>query len=295
MPLFTFIQTSFSAMLLMLSTALYAQEKSYFAISSDGVKISIYESGPSEGAAIIFIHGLLGSHLNWEKQRNDPQLKQYRLIRYDLRGHGNSDQPSSAAAYTDGALWADDLAAVIDASHAQKTVLVGWSLGGAVISNYFAKYTKANIRGAVFAGGVVELNTEQIPAHPAVYSGMAAENLQTHLDAERDFLQLCFYQQPDTVSFERLLSAAALANSTMQRSVPAMSIPAEQGLNQPNLPMLFIYGQHDALVNAEASLQRAKHINPKIQSDIFYHSGHAPFWEESSLFDQRLAAFINTL
>jgi pimeloyl-ACP methyl ester carboxylesterase len=39
------------------------------------------QSGNPTGPAIIFIHGLLGSRLNWEKQVNSPELQNYRMRR----------------------------------------------------------------------------------------------------------------------------------------------------------------------------------------------------------------------
>lgn len=41
----------------------------------DGVDLAVQETGNPEGTPIIFIHGLLGSHLNWEKQLEDPALQ----------------------------------------------------------------------------------------------------------------------------------------------------------------------------------------------------------------------------
>ena len=95
-------------------------------------------AGDPQGTPIIFIHGLLGSHLNWEAQLASPALQRYRLITYDMRGHGLSGKPADASAYSDGRRWADDLSRVIQSSGARRPVLVGWSLGGAVISNYLA-------------------------------------------------------------------------------------------------------------------------------------------------------------
>ncbi|MDQ9021861.1 alpha/beta hydrolase [Acinetobacter sichuanensis] len=278
--------------LFFLSTVIFADDKNYSVLSSDGVKIAIQEKGNPQGQPLIFIHGLLGSHLNWEKQMNDHMLKKYRLITFDLRGHGVSDKPDNEKSYLDGQLWADDLNAVIQKSRAERPILVGWSLGGAVITNYLAKYSDRDIRGAVYVGGVVELTAEQIPAHPNVYHDMTAEDLKTHLDGENAFLRLCFYTQPDIATFERLISAAALANFTMQKAVPNMSIQLEQGLKNTRVPILFINGQYDALVNHETSVKRAFSINPKIKFEIFKNSGHAPFYEESDLFNQTLDRFV---
>jgi non-heme chloroperoxidase len=287
---------SYLALLLLLfSTALAAQPKSYTVTAPDGVRLAVQEAGNPQGTPIIFIHGLLGSHLNWARQFSDPQLQRFRLIAFDLRGHGLSDKPTQESAYRDGKRWAEDLAAVIAASHAHKPLLVGWSLGGAVITNYLAARGDADIRGAVYVDGVVELTPEQIPAHTSVYRDMISADLKTHLDGERAFLRLCFHQQPDSVTFERLLANAALAAWPMQRAVPSMSIALEQGLGKARVPLLFIYGAQDALVRPQPALARARQVNPGIQSRLYPDSGHAPFIEEPARFNRELATFAASL
>ncbi|MCA1179752.1 MULTISPECIES: alpha/beta fold hydrolase [unclassified Pantoea] len=281
--------------IMLFSTALFAAEKHYTVTAPDGVRIAVQESGNPEGLPIIFIHGLLGSHLNWEKQLNDPQLQRYRLITYDLRGHGLSDKPQQAVAYSDGKRWADDLKAVIDQRHARNPLLVGWSLGGAVMTNYLAAFGDHQVSGAIYVDGVVELTPTLIPAHDNVYRDMISADLKTHLDGQRAFLRLCFYQQPDSETFERLLANAAMASWSMQRAVMSMKIPLAQGLKHVRVPLLFIYGEHDALINPAASLKRAKQVNPAIQTRIYSHSGHAPFIEESTRFNRDVAAFAAAL
>jgi len=293
--LLLFKRTMFIGVLMLFSATLFAAEKQYSITAPDGVKLAVQESGNPDGLPIVFIHGLLGSHLNWEKQISDAQLQQrYRLITFDMRGHGLSDKPEQESAYRDGKRWADDLRAVINQSHANKPLLVGWSLGGAVITNYLAAYSDGNISGAIYVDGVVELNPTLIPAHD-VYGAMTASDLKTHLDGERAFLQLCFYQQPDRTTFERLLANAALAAWPMQRAVPTMTIALEKGVKNVRVPLLFIYGEHDALVNPAASLARVKRINSRIQTQMFADSGHAPFIEEPARFNRTLATFASAL
>lgn len=293
--LLLFKRTMFIGVLMLFSATLFAAEKQYSITAPDGVKLAVQESGNPDGLPIVFIHGLLGSHLNWEKQISDAQLQQrYRLITFDMRGHGLSDKPEQESAYRDGKRWADDLRAVINQSRANKALLVGWSLGGAVITNYLAAYGDGNISGAIYVDGVVELNPTLIPAHD-VYGAMTASDLKTHLDGERAFLQLCFYQQPDRTTFERLLANAALAAWPMQRAVPTMTIALEKGVKNVRVPLLFIYGEHDALVNPAASLARVKRINSRIQTQMFADSGHAPFIEEPARFNRTLATFASAL
>jgi len=113
-----------AALFMAVSVAANAKSRHYTVTAPDGVALAIQEAGNADGPPVVFVHGLLGSHLNWEAQLASPALQRYRLITYDLRGHGLSGKPVDAAAYTDGRRWADDLAAVITATGAQNPVVV---------------------------------------------------------------------------------------------------------------------------------------------------------------------------
>ena len=274
------------------SSAAIAASKHYTVTAPDGVAIAVQESGNPQGQAVVLIHGLLGSRLSWDAQVTSPDLQKYRMITYDLRGHGLSGKPVEAKAYSDGGRWADDLAAVLKASHAQRPVLVGWSLGGTVISNYFAAYGDSQVAGAMYVDGVIELNADQIPPHPAVYRDMVSADLKTHLDAERAFLALCFATQPDDATSRRLLANAAMASWDMQNAVMSMSVAAADGLGKSRVPVLLLYGARDALVNPTAAIARAKELRPSVQTTLYAKSGHTPFIEEPARFNRDLAAFV---
>lgn len=272
-----------------------AAPTTYAVTSTDGVKLAVQETGNPDGTPIILIHGLLGSRLNWDAQVGSSELRRYRIITYDLRGHGQSDKPSGAAPYHDGSRWADDLAAVIAGSQARKPVVVGWSLGGVVISNYLAKYGDRAIAGAIYVDGVVELAQGQIVEHPDVYRAMNSADLKTHLDGERAFIALCFNRQPDPVTFGRLLANAAMASWDMQREIPTMTVSASTGLGNARVPLLFLYGGRDALVHTRATLARAVALNPDIAATVYSESGHAPFIEEPDRFNRDLAEFVDSV
>lgn len=271
-----------------------AADRSYTVTAPDGIKLAVQESGNPQGPAIVFIHGLLGSRLNWEKQTSSPELQRYRMITYDLRGHGLSEKPENPDAYTDGRRYADDLAAVLKTIGAKKPVLVGWSLGGVVMSNYLAAYGDADIGGVMYVDGVIELNAALITAHPDVYAGLASEDLKTHLDAVRTFLALCFHTQPAAATFERLLSNAAMASWPMTRATPSMTVAVAQGLPKARVPVLMMYGEKDALVRVQPSIARARQLNPRIQTKLYQNSGHAPFLEEAARFNRDLVQFMDT-
>lgn len=277
------------------ATSAQADTRTYTVTAPDGVALAVRESGDPRGTPVIFVHGLLGSTLNWDAQTADPRLQSYRLISYDMRGHGLSGKPVAAEAYSDGRRWADDLQTVIKSSRATKPVLVGWSLGATVITNYLAAYGDGAIAGALYADGVIELKPEQIVAHPEVYRDLNAPDLKTHLDAVREFLRLCFYTQPAAQDFERLLASAAVASWDMQRSVQSMKVDVARGLGKATVPVLLIYGARDALVKAGPSIARATEVNPRIRATLYDESGHAPFFEEPERFNRDLSGFIDGL
>src|SRR4051794_24838090 len=102
----------------------------------DGVKLAAGEWGNPTGPEIIFIHGFSQSSLCWLRQLTDNTLSAFRMVAYDLRGHGASDKPLEKEKYAHDQQWADDLAAVIETPSMHRPVLVGWSYAGRVISDF---------------------------------------------------------------------------------------------------------------------------------------------------------------
>ena len=76
---------------------------------------------------------------------------------FDLRGHGMSEAPLEPEHYTDGKLWADDVAAIIDELRLDRPVLVGWSYGAFVICDYVRAHGQDRIAAINFVEGAVKL------------------------------------------------------------------------------------------------------------------------------------------
>ncbi|MDY7104098.1 MAG: alpha/beta fold hydrolase [Actinomycetota bacterium] len=95
-------------------------------IDRDGVRIHWEATG--DGPAVLLTHGYTATSRMWE-----PNLAalaaDHRVVTWDIRGHGRSDSPTDAAAYSVDASVAD-MAAVLDAAGAERAVIAGMSLGG---------------------------------------------------------------------------------------------------------------------------------------------------------------------
>jgi 3-oxoadipate enol-lactonase len=81
---------------------------------------------------VTFVTGIANDLSMWDGQV--PALaRDFRILRYDLRGHGGSD--SSAGDYTIDTL-VRDLRTLLDERRVEKTSLVGLGLGGAIVQAF---------------------------------------------------------------------------------------------------------------------------------------------------------------
>jgi len=92
----------------------------------DGVEI--YYEVHGEGRPLLLTHGYSATSQMWRGQI-EPFSQRYKLILWDMRGHGQSDYPLDQGAYSEEATVAD-MNALLDAVGAEKAVVGGLSLGG---------------------------------------------------------------------------------------------------------------------------------------------------------------------
>ena len=95
-------------------------------LNRDGVEL--YYEVHGEGAPVLLTHGYSASSHMWEGQV-EAFSRHFKLITWDMRGHGRSDYPDDLGAYTEAATVAD-MAAILDAVGARRAVIGGLSLGG---------------------------------------------------------------------------------------------------------------------------------------------------------------------
>ncbi|WP_433198569.1 alpha/beta fold hydrolase [Nocardia sp. CA-107356] len=107
-------------------------------VTRDGARLRVHAYGPADAPAIVLVHGWTCAIEYWNPQIN-AFAGEYRVIAYDVRGHGESELGASPLT-TD--LLADDLAAVLDATlhPGERAVLVGHSLGGMTLQAWAGRY-----------------------------------------------------------------------------------------------------------------------------------------------------------
>jgi non-heme chloroperoxidase len=128
-------------------------------VGHGGTRLGLRVEGAENSRPIVFVHGWAQSSGAWAAQLADPALtERFRLVAMDLRGHGASDVP--ATGYDDPAVWADDLAAVLDFA-GPDAIVVAWSYGGLVLTDHIRVHGTARLRGLVFVGAITEIGPDR--------------------------------------------------------------------------------------------------------------------------------------
>jgi 3-oxoadipate enol-lactonase len=105
-------------------------------ITVNKVTFNYNDEGAEQQPVIIFIHGLALNKDMWSRQE-DALKNEYRVIAYDVRGHGKSQMGKEEFSIE---LFADDLIHFMDMLEIDQTALCGLSMGGYIVLRAMEKY-----------------------------------------------------------------------------------------------------------------------------------------------------------
>jgi len=257
----------------------------------DGLTISAQEWGNPAGPEILFIHGFSQSHLSWMRQVNSDLAKEFRIVTYDLRGHGNSDKPLDPASYKNSKAWGDEVQAVIDAAGLKHPVLVGWSYAGRVISDYLSTHGAGQIAGINFVDASIKADPAFAGDNLKNLPLMASEDLVTNITATRSFLHGCFSKQPSADDYEIMLAFNMMVLPKVRAGLAGRPLDATEMMSKLKLPVLVTHGAEDR--NAKlATAQYTASVIPGAKLSVYDGIGHSPFYEDAPRFNTELAAFV---
>jgi len=268
-----------------------------FVAAPDGVPLCVVEGGNPKGPPIVLVHGFSQTYAVFSRQFAAPLTDEFRLIAFDLRGHGCSGKPWADGAYGGSKPWADDIAAVLRAKLVVKPVMVGWSAGGFWITDYIRQYGTKDFAGWVLVGSAGGLSPP--PSDPAGLARMEAmrtanrnypAEVPTGIRNADDFAKL-MSAEPLPEDIRRVMAAGPLMMPAYARR--AMSVRAmENGdiIASIDLPTLFIVGAKDPIANPAIVRGVAEKI-PGAKYLEYPGAGHSTFAEQPERFNKDLAAF----
>jgi pimeloyl-ACP methyl ester carboxylesterase len=119
--------------------------------AENATDIQLYYEDHGTGQPVVLIHGFPLSGRAWERQERALLQAGFRVITYDRRGFGKSDQPTVGYDYD---TFAADLNELVKALDLHDFDLAGHSMGGGEVARYLGTYGSERVRRAVIIAGV---------------------------------------------------------------------------------------------------------------------------------------------
>lgn len=261
-----------------------------------GLPLQIVESGPKDAPGILFIHGATLSSSSWRKQLESSLAERWHLVAFDLRGHGNSGKSWQRADYQDSKIWADDVAAVIDATGLERPLIVAWSYGGHVSMDFLRHYPPDELAGIVFTGSTAGMlpfppRDPQAAEDVARLAGLAmSPDAGDRLEASRGFVNGMVTVPLDPAVADREVAAVLAVTPVVRKAMVGRALDNADLVGRLTLPVLFIVGDQDRTASPDGVRSLVAQL-PNARMSLYEETGHMPFIERRERFDREISAF----
>ena len=249
-------------------------------LNRDGVNIhyEVHGSGPP----LILTHGYSSTLAMWQGQIA-ALSRHYKLVLWDMRGHGQSDYPDDPAAYSE-ALTVTDIAALLDAVGAERAVVGGLSLGGYMSLAFYRSHPE-RVRALLI-----------IDTGPGFKKDDARDawNKRAHDTAERfdreglAVLKSLSAERASVIHRDAKGLARAARGMLTQRDASVMEI-----LPAIKVPSLVVVGADDTPFLAASDYMAAKILGA--EKVVIPAAGHAANIDQPKAFNDAVLSFLDRI
>lgn len=260
-------------------------------LTVNGVSLAVEVRG--RGPAILFVHGYPLDRTMWAAQME--AFEGYQRIAPDLRGLGLSDAPDLGYSMP---IYADDLAALLDALQVDEVVLVGLSMGGYVAFEFLRRH-RERVRALVLMDTRAEADSAEA-RRGRDHAASTAREQGARAIAEQMLPKLLApatrEAMPQVVERVRAMMeqapvsgiAGALA-AMRDRQDATLLLSALDGI-----PALVVVGAQDT-ITPEAQAQHIAETLPLGQLVVIPDAGHLPPLEAPEAVNEAIGAFFAQL
>lgn len=269
--------------------------------TKDGTRIFFKDWGPKTAQPIVFHHGWPLSSDDWDNQMLYFLEKGFRVVAFDRRGHGRSDQTDIG---NDMDTYAADTAELAKALDLNNAVHVGHSTGGGVVTRYAAKAAEGRLAKAVLIGAVPPImvasasNPDGVPKE--VFDGFRKALIANRAEFFRGIPAGPFYgfNRPGAEVSQGLIdnwwrqgmNGGAKAHYD---SIEGFSeTDFTEDLKAIQQPVLVLHGEDDQIVPIANSAHKAIKLLPNGTLKTYPDLSHGLFATHPDLINADILAFI---
>jgi pimeloyl-ACP methyl ester carboxylesterase len=257
--------------------------------------VATVDSGAA-APAVLLIHGNSMCWRVFTGQFDSPLSERYRMIAFDLPGHGASeDAPDPRRTYSIPA-YSELVLEILDALGVSEGAILGWSLGGHIGLELMAQW-----QGLC---GLMAVGTPPVAPSPLALAeaflptplmAFAGQQEATPEEAEA-YARACCGTAVERLP--ELLGAACRADGRarhgmMSAALAGTGVDGKQVAETSAVPLAIVAGAGDPFVNRQflLSLDYANLWRGRIHT--MEHCGHAPFLDRPSVFNELLESFLS--
>ena len=251
------------------------------------------DGGLHTGPTVIFIHGFPLDRRMWEPQL-EALSKTYRVISYDVRGHGQSDTGDGQYSLE---FFVDDLIAGMDHLKIESAVLCGLSMGGYIALRAVERYAE-RFKGLVLCDTKSESDSDEVKVkRAAAVRKVKKEGVEPFADG---FVKTVLTEQSLKTKPELVESVLSMirGNSPLGISGALLAMAARTdttaALAKMILPVLILVGEEDRLTPPFVAQAMANRM-PNAALHVIPRAAHLSNLENPAVFNEYLLEFLQTL
>jgi len=259
-------------------------------ITINNLTVSYSDHGPDDAPVIIFIHGFPLNKSMWNIQV-EALKENYRVIAYDIRGHGNSD-PGIDEFFIE--LFVIDLLRLMEKLKIEKSILCGLSLGGYIALNAVLKHPD-RFDGLILNDTQCIADTPEIKENRCLAIIRIMKNgVEQYADEiiKNLFAPESFTKKENVVDAvrEMIISTPKQSLCNTLHALAERKETCDQ-LPEINIPVLIMVGKEDKITPIAAAQQmHEKILNSKLE--IIQYAGHLSNLENPIAFNTHMVNFL---
>ena len=257
-------------------------------IEANGIQINYELSGKSDAPVVMLSHSLACSRLMWNPQMEvlEPH---FQVLRYDMRGHGDSQ--ATEGAYTLEQL-AADVIGLLDALKIDVVHFVGLSIGG-MIGQCLALNYADRLQSLALCDTAPKIPDEARPLFRERMDRARAGGMEAMVQEtlERWFTQPYLQQNPPEVKLIGHQIATTSLAGYLGCSEAILALNYLDRLTEIKLPTRIIVGEHDPATTVELSKAIHERI-PHAKLVILPSAAHLSNIEQADAFNTTLMEFL---